>query len=789
MAEELKRIVDIEFGDFSSIREAKKYIDDLKASLLGMDSTSEAYAKRVKEIEEAQGKLNEVMKDSKGSYKAQKDSIIGMQEAYKELYKEYIKLSEAERNSPLGQKMQSDLRNLSDTLNEAKVAAGNYKDNIGRYAASFEQAFQATLDKIGQVNPALASTAGQVKALVPLIKAVSKQATAGLQGTKAALASTGIGALIIGLGLLITNWEDFIKLIHKTSAAEIELKRQQDLLIKSQEAANKQISETIAKYNILQNEWKKLKTSAEQKRWIEENKSGFDKIGLSIENATDAQKAFVTNSSKVISAIQAQAEAMALQSLYTEEFANAYKKQKDIQKEYEQKRAQSSFGTTDGNVTGVLKAAGYTLDELDYVWGGGQSGAGYLSPRDRSKLDAYWNKLEEADKAKAREFANQLLTDLGNAQDKADELWIKAGRKASISSSTSSNGIDRDKLYDKALDYYLSLENAAKSAIEKENELYEDNLILLKANNLSTENEEKRHQQALAKIKQSESRKASEAELAELERQANINLFDAEHGVISDEQAKADAIYQINKELLEDKISLWEAEMAMYAEGSDEQIAYARKIAEAKETIRQNEILKTEEDAERIKKAEAEKKKAIQDSFDAINNAAKAVGNLLQTVSSTMQGNLELQLENGDITRKQAERQFEDVKKLQIAETWISTLTGAMDAYKAMSSIPYIGPALGAAAATAVVAAGKLNVNKIKATKLGGNSNTEAVIPQTFDTAPTYTINSTGEDDTTRLENAIVSGLKSATIKAYVVESDVTSSQAKQKAREDSTTW
>ena len=102
MAEELKRIVDIEFGDFSSIREAKKYIDDLKASLLGMDSTSEAYAKRVKEIEEAQGKLNEVMNDSKGSYKAQKDSIIGMQEAYKELYKEYIKLSEAERNSPLG---------------------------------------------------------------------------------------------------------------------------------------------------------------------------------------------------------------------------------------------------------------------------------------------------------------------------------------------------------------------------------------------------------------------------------------------------------------------------------------------------------------------------------------------------------------------------------------------------------------------------------------------------------------------------------------------------------------
>ena len=63
-----------------------------------------------------------------------------------------------------------------------------------------------------------------------------------------------------------------------------------------------------------------------------------------------------------------------------------------------------------------------------------------------------------------------------------------------------------------------------------------------------------------------------------------------------------------------------------------------------------------------------------------------------------------------------AEENSEAQKLFNIMETTISTLTGAIDAYKAMAGIPVVGPALGAAAAAAVTAAGIANITKIKQT-------------------------------------------------------------------------
>src|SRR3990170_8834514 len=63
---------------------------------------------------------------------------------------------------------------------------------------------------------------------------------------------------------------------------------------------------------------------------------------------------------------------------------------------------------------------------------------------------------------------------------------------------------------------------------------------------------------------------------------------------------------------------------------------------------------------------------------------------------------------------------FETMKAFAIAETIIKTYQGAMEAYSAMAGIPVVGPALGAAAAAAVMAAGAARVANIKATSPGG---------------------------------------------------------------------
>jgi len=61
-------------------------------------------------------------------------------------------------------------------------------------------------------------------------------------------------------------------------------------------------------------------------------------------------------------------------------------------------------------------------------------------------------------------------------------------------------------------------------------------------------------------------------------------------------------------------------------------------------------------------------------------------------------------------------------KAAAIAQTTIKTYEGAMSAYAAMAPIPFIGPALGIAAAGAVVAMGAQNIAKIRSSKAKGGS-------------------------------------------------------------------
>jgi tape measure domain-containing protein len=63
---------------------------------------------------------------------------------------------------------------------------------------------------------------------------------------------------------------------------------------------------------------------------------------------------------------------------------------------------------------------------------------------------------------------------------------------------------------------------------------------------------------------------------------------------------------------------------------------------------------------------------------------------------------------------------FEVFKAIEIAKTVISTLSGAQSAFTAMAGIPYVGPALGIAAAAAAVLAGMARVNQIRSMTPGG---------------------------------------------------------------------
>lgn len=132
--------------------------------------------------------------------------------------------------------------------------------------------------------------------------------------------------------------------------------------------------------------------------------------------------------------------------------------------------------------------------------------------------------------------------------------------------------------------------------------------------------------------------------------------------------------------------------------------------------------------------------KLTSDKLKKINEAeTKQRINNIQSVASSMADGFKMISEMGGKHSKEA---FAMYKAFKITETIISTYSGAMKAYEALASIPYVGPALGVAAAAAVTAFGMAQVSAINSAQppsydLGGISEAKGIY-QTGDIAEAH---------------------------------------------------
>lgn len=75
---------------------------------------------------------------------------------------------------------------------------------------------------------------------------------------------------------------------------------------------------------------------------------------------------------------------------------------------------------------------------------------------------------------------------------------------------------------------------------------------------------------------------------------------------------------------------------------------------------------------------------------------------------------------------QKSKKAFAIQKAFKIAETVQNTYSAAMGAYNSLASIPYVGPALGAAAAAAAISFGAAQIQQIRASKPGGGGGVSA---------------------------------------------------------------
>lgn len=148
----------------NSTKELREEIKRLQDELVKTEAGTEQWDATSQKLIAAQERLTSVTKANKVETQAAKDSIVGMEKEYKNLYNQYKLLTEEERNKPFGRQMAASLEELSTKLNNSKKEVGNFKDNIGRYTDSAIEAFGKMGISVGGLQGPLKLANGGFKA-------------------------------------------------------------------------------------------------------------------------------------------------------------------------------------------------------------------------------------------------------------------------------------------------------------------------------------------------------------------------------------------------------------------------------------------------------------------------------------------------------------------------------------------------------------------------------------------------------------------------------------------------
>jgi len=193
-----------------------------------------------------------------------------------------------------------------------------------------------------------------------------------------------------------------------------------------------------------------------------------------------------------------------------------------------------------------------------------------------------------------------------------------------------------------------------------------------------------------------------------------------------------------------------------------------------------------------IEQEKQQRMSAIQGTLDVFSQGIGAVSALSDFILGQQEENAE---EGSEAEEKAAKERFETNKKLQIGNALIQTAQAAIAAYSAAAATPIVGPFLAPIAAAAAVAAGLANVAKISSQKFesprassgggGGGGDTGPSYTSSGGATPAYNFYGNPFNQPMGAEGGGDSDMggkpesQEMVVKAYVLESDITTTQNK----------
>lgn len=220
------------------IQELKNTEKELKDQLKAGNITQEEYNKSITaskiQTQEYNDTIRILQKEIRNNIKAENEqsgSLKQLRAQLSSLNSEYDSLSKAERESSTGVKLKEQINSITEELKGAEEETGRFYRNVGNYTESITKATEANLPFISQIQTLIETTstfskylngikvelslisekyksnaeaASQLSGAAKAAAVSSNVLSTSLKVLTLALASTGIGVLVIALGTLIS---------------------------------------------------------------------------------------------------------------------------------------------------------------------------------------------------------------------------------------------------------------------------------------------------------------------------------------------------------------------------------------------------------------------------------------------------------------------------------------------------------------------------------------------------------------------------------------------------------
>ena len=251
----------------------------------------------------------------------------------------------------------------------------------------------------------------------------------------------------------------------------------------------------------------------------------------------------------------------------------------------------------------------------------------------------------------------------------------------------------------------------------------------------------------------------------DLEREAIAEKAEKEKERIASEKAFLDSITLTENQLKLQKLEeQYLAESILYKDNKEILAALDAKYLKDKEALNKD---TNDKIAQNDKEAAEKKQNLLNSQLDAVKKGLSSIANIAELFAGK--------------SKASQKRAFNVQKATNIATATIDTFMSAQSAYKSLVGVPVVGPVIAPIAAAGAIAAGLMNIKKIKATQFeGGTPPTDSSVP----TPPTGgepqapQFNVVGNNGMNQLAQ-----LQQQPIQAYVVSSEMTSAQSLERNR------